>query len=275
MSKLYSLTSSLRRSRAVAGGLYHHEYTQIVVAVLIMTNFIVSAAEAQVGVNGKHKTTFDDIEFVYFVFFWIELIVNVSSAPYAPDEGQLLTPERASSLAHDDDHSCAFGAYLRWVSDPWNVFDVIVVVASTVDRFNPGQFIAVLRMMRAFRVFRFFKRVKSLQQIVTSIFKAVPGVMESLTILLIMMCMFALICYEAFHRWPCPHGPGSCNNIVYNHSIATDFTYGFRECSKKDSPGYGISGTTCRTRVNFGHEYFGNFLKSMYTLFQVCKTLLL
>ena len=39
-------------------------------------------------------------------------------------------------------------------------------------------------------------------------------------------------------------------------------------CSKEGAPGYGIV-KECRIQYHYGQEYWGNFMKSLYTLFQV------
>ncbi|KAJ8602514.1 hypothetical protein CTAYLR_001282 [Chrysophaeum taylorii] len=231
----------LTATHAQITSLYKNPYTEFFVGILIITNFLVTIAQAQIGINGRYERTFVRIEWVYFALFWFELLVNLCSN----------TPA-------------------GFIRDSWNVFDFVVVMAGTVDKLiqsKSGE-ISLLRMMRAFRVFRIFKRVKSLQQVVAGLLNAVPGVGETLSILLITMCMFALIGHENFQKYPCEGGPRSCKDLIYYEVNRTIFTLGERECNIQTSPGYGID-NVCRASATFGHEYFGNFLKSLYTLFQI------
>jgi len=166
-----------------------------------------------------------------------------------------------------------------------------------------------LRLLRAFRVFRLFKRVKSLNKIIVSLGKAMPGVSNAFLILTIVMCIYAILGVELFGQLPCgilaSDGPNSCVGLnsyqqanrdrVWEQAKADNnwddadranwkpprhyaFTYGnydddadeppTRMCSRESAPGYGMI-RPCRIQYGFGQEYFGNFFKALYTLFQV------
>jgi len=138
-----------------------------------------------------------------------------------------------------------YGFWLRpfW-SSTWNWFDFVVVSLGVLDMAEvdlPGQF-KLLRMMRAFRVFRLFKRVKSLNKILVSLVRAVPGVANAFVIMMIVMAIFAMLAVQFYH------------------------TMGFEEhdtelvCEDK----FVTSRGNC-----FGWEYFGDFLKALYSLFQI------
>lgn len=101
----------------------------------------------------------------------------------------------------------------------------------------------MLRMMRAFRVFRLFKRVKSLNKIIVSLAKAVPGVVNAFFIMLLVMCIYAILAVDLFR------GVGEGGHISFEFEEFDDYF-------------------TARGGW-FGREYFGTFLKSLYTLFQV------
>lgn len=143
----------------------------------------------------------------------------------------------------------AINMYAFWLCDfwksGWNIFDFVVVTIGLLTQFEvplPGPF-KMLRMMRAFRVFRLFKRIKSLNKIMVSLARAVPGVLNAFLILFIVMCIYAILAVEFF----ADHGRGG----VY-----------LRE------DGCLIPLVTSRGQ-DWGHEYFGNFHKSLYTMFQV------
>jgi len=127
----------------------------------------------------------------------------------------------------------------------WNIFDFVVVAIGVLSVFKvelPGP-LSMLRMMRAFRVFRLFKRVKSLNKIMVSLAKAVPGVANAFFILLLVMSIYAIIAVDLFKDY----GKGGKYINIKGNEVAL---------------------ITSRQQ-EYGFEYFGNFGKSLYTMFQV------
>jgi len=127
----------------------------------------------------------------------------------------------------------------RFWNSRWNIFDFVVVSIGIINTARiplPPSF-QMLRMMRAFRVFRLFKRVDSLNKIIVALVRAIPGVVHAFVILTIVMSIYAILAVELFR------------------------TAGFDtngQCRVASSRG------TC-----VGDEYFGNFGRALYTLFQV------
>ena len=228
---------------------YQHIYVQVGVAMLIFANFITNIIEAQIAINGNTKyevRVFRRFEMSFFVIFLMELFLNMYSS-----------------------------WFWKFWKDSWNVFDFVTVSITVLDvagLLAPDSPLRYLRMMRAFRVFRLFKRVKSLNKIVVSLGKAMPGVMNAFLILTLVMCIYAILGYEFFHNYPCGDtgGPASCaflSKVEGQWDPLTESPPPIM-CEKGDAPGYGLL-TECRAQYTFGQEYFGNFLKSFYTLFQV------
>lgn len=89
---------------------------------------------------------------------------------------------------------------------------------------------------------RLFKRVKSLNKIVNSLARAVPGMLNAAVVCLLVMLFFAVIATDQFRTL----GEG-CNDGL------------------EGSPSWAI---TARGDC-VGDEYFGNFFRSFYSLFQV------
>merc|ERR1719484_510793 len=81
----------------------------------------------------------------------------------------------------------------------WNLFDLLVVSISvpTLTGADLGSF-SQMRMLRAFRVFRLFKRIKSLNKIITSLGRAVPGIVNAAILQLIVMCIYAILAVDLF-----------------------------------------------------------------------------
>jgi len=146
----------------------------------------------------------------------------------------------------------ALNMYSSWVAEfwrgpnaSWNVFDFSVVVIGWMFQLQlplPGP-LKLLRMMRAFRVFRLFKRIASLRKILSSLANAVPGVMNAFLIQLIVMCIYAIIAVDVFG----------------------DYGEGFVMTNELDVV---IELKTGRDQ-EYGFEYFGDFGKSLFTMFQV------
>lgn len=142
-----------------------------------------------------------------------------------------------------------YGFWLcRFWKSGWNCFDFLVVTIGMLGVFQvplPGP-LSLLRMMRAFRVFRLFKRIKSLNKILVSLGKALPGVSNAFFILFLMMCIYSILAVEFF---------GDFANVGYYEN----------EFGQK------VNSTTVRN-LEYGDEYFSNFGKALFTLFQVLTT---
>mmetsp|Transcript_28530 Transcript_28530/g.75545 ORF Transcript_28530/g.75545 Transcript_28530/m.75545 type:complete len:397 (+) Transcript_28530:52-1242(+) len=142
--------------------------------------------------------------------------------------------------------------YSHWLKpfwkSGWNVFDFVVVTIGILTTINvplPGPF-KMLRMMRAFRVFRLFKRIESLRKIMASLANAVPGVINALVILVLVMCIYAILGVELWLDY------GAGGFIVNEFNVTVPYQ------TPRDQ--------------DYGHEYFGNFPKSWFTMFQVMTT---
>lgn len=222
---------------------YSNIKIQMAVAGLISGNFVCNIIEKWIDPKGTEYTTMWKVfETFWNVCFTLELGLNMY----------------ASWL-------CAF-----WKSS-WNVFDFIVVtigLLTTLEVPLPGPF-SMLRMMRAFRVFRLFKRVKSLNKIMVSLAKALPGVGNAFVILLLVMSIYAIIAVDLFREY------GShefVERVEYIHTYANNT----KAVLTKDVTKYGfinIKGQSVEfisgRAQKYGYEYFDNFGKSLYTMFQV------
>lgn len=123
--------------------------TQILVAIVILLNFVTAAAQAQLlpGEGSQTARTFLAFEYFYVYAFLIELVVNM--------------------------YGHFFWAF--WKSG-WNWFDFIIVLVSLLAIYFPHlPAISVLRLFRAFRVVRLFKRVKEMKKIIEGIMRSLPA----------------------------------------------------------------------------------------------------
>jgi len=131
----------------------------------------------------------------------------------------------------------------HWCSSGWNRFDFLVVTLGTMDLFRirlPGQ-LGMVRMLRAFRIFRLFGRVTALKKIVLSLIHSFGGMYYGLVLLTVVTCIFSSLAVDLYGELYCGSG--------YSH-MPDDMRITARdEC--------------------FGHEYYGNFLLALYTMFQI------
>merc|ERR1712137_342596 len=144
----------------------------------------------------------------------------------------------------------SYGGPVRkfWASG-WNVFDTIIVTVGILTVVNVlGPPLDKLKLMRAFRVFRLFKRIQSLNNIIVALFKSIPGVINAFVVMLVFYCIYAILAVELFRDF----GEGG----VY-------YTYDVRTGSNATNTAYSARGYV------LGIEYYGDFMRALYTLFQV------
>ena len=98
-------------------------------------------------------------------------------------------------------------------------------------------------MLRAFRVFRLFKRIKSLNKIIVSLTNAVPGLINAAIVQFLVMCIYAILGVDLFRDF------GADGSFINYQGEVVEIST--------------LRGNT------FGDEYYGNFFRSLYTLFQV------
>jgi hypothetical protein len=278
------------------GALPHQEYVrevynlpqcQILVALVIVANFVVSMVEKEIDpypeeLQFYHPTWFA-LDQIFTWTFLLELFVNMYGSWF-----------------------CAF-----WRSG-WNVFDFVIVLISVLS--STGTLTGPLKMLktlRAFRVFRLFKRIESLNKIITSLIKAIPGmwelpgpsnpvpsasspcaplrcrsggaqetspkphlnppplpccpatgVMNAFIIMIIIMAIFAIIGVSEFGAF----GQPLDGQFAVDGSFTTWQTMRLQEGSIV-TVNSTISAETLRG-FYYGQEYFGTFSRAMFTLFQ-------
>lgn len=196
--------------------------------------------DVEYGDSEAYQQIFDILGIIYNLSFLIELLVNM----YA--------------------HWC----YFFW-RDPWNQFDfVVVVIGMLTDPIISGIDLGparLLRNMRAFRVFRLFKRVKSLNKIIVSLGKALTGMFNAFLIMFLVMCIYALLAVEFW---------GGIGRAGYmDFVVATEDSKLYSQVDDGDiDPGawnYKLVPYLTSRGGEYGNEYFGNFFRALYTLFQV------
>ena len=209
---------------------------QVLVAIIITANFVVTIVEKEVDPypkdNQQYAGLWRMLSIMFNILFLVELIVNF------------------------------YGHYfLEFWKNSWNVFDFIVVVIGILDMSNTeiGPF-EDLKILRAFRVFRLFKRVESLNKIIVSLVRAIPSVFSAFVILFIFMSIYAILATEFFSHL----GMGT------DSSGPWDYTTVLQEGVPPNEEYENQLTTSLSVRkLPYGQEYWGTFFRSMYSLFQV------
>ena len=173
---------------------YASDPVQIVVAILIVANFLANAAQTEMlpDVGSKADNVFSAMDLAFTYIFIVELAINLSA-----------------------------NWFWKFVTDGWCIFDFIVVGVGIVGLIAgdiPGM--STLRLMRAFRVMRLFGRLESLRQIIEALTSSLIPVGNALLIMLLVTSIYAILAVNFF---------------------------------AERSP-----------------EFFGNFSKALFSLFQVC-----
>jgi len=213
-------------------GFYTHPIIAWGVASIIIFNFLINIIEKEIDpIGSKYPEVWAAFELIFNIIFLLELLLNMygQGGPFKP----------------------------FW-SSGWNVFDTIIVsvgvVLMTGIDLGPGN---KLKLLRAFRIFRLFKRIKSLNKVIVAIGRSLRGVVNAMAIMLIFMCIYAILAVDLFFDF------GDMEDGTYTtyDSIAQpDGTDLLLNVS--------VSTMTGRGMYQFS-EYYGTFLRALYTLFQV------
>jgi len=151
---------------------YLRRSIQILVAFIILMNFVTAAIQAEIlpEQDSKGHKVFRALEWFYVYAFLIELLMNM------------------------------YGHYwwAFWQSG-WNWFDFIIVLVSLMAIYFPTlPAISVLRLFRAFRIVRLFKRVREMRKIIEGIMKSLPSLSYAFIALGLITGIWAIIGVDSF-----------------------------------------------------------------------------
>lgn len=141
-----------------------------------------------------------------------------------------------------------WNAYSHWfrefIFSGWNLFDVVVMTVS-IPTMATADVNAVkrLRLLRAFRALRFFHRIDSLDKILTALARGVPGMLNAGAVMTLVMCIYGIV---GVNLW-CDFGEGGVFLNMLGEEVPLVTPRG----------------------LSYGEEYWGTFLRALYSLFQV------
>lgn len=102
----------------------------------------------------------------------------------------------------------------RYFSEPWNVFDFIIVVASVPDLVG-ADFVGttVLRVIRLGRVLRLFKQAKGLRAVFNTLVSSVESVLHVLFLIFMLMFVYAVLGMNLFADYDTNEPTGRIENF--------------------------------------------------------------
>eukprot|EP00928_Gymnodinium_smaydae_P053675 TRINITY_DN37608_c0_g1_i1.p1 TRINITY_DN37608_c0_g1~~TRINITY_DN37608_c0_g1_i1.p1 ORF type:complete len:712 (-),score=81.91 TRINITY_DN37608_c0_g1_i1:320-2455(-) len=121
---------------------------------------------------------------------------------------------------------CVFGR--DYFNDYWNVFDMLLVFMTLVDKISsplaPVVLLRVLRMVRIARIIRFFKLFKELWLIIVGLFSAIKAMMWVMLLLILVLYVGALMCVLII-RENADLYPGADRNLEPMYTEFNPFMY--------------------------------------------------
>jgi len=209
------------RAKQWARQAYEHPSTQLFIALVLLSNFIVNICETEVmsqvplpggnetvrrkgvakgierdavvgdigsgGPPGEHlkhplQHAFDIVDLVYTCFYLFEVLWNL------------------------------FGHWFwDFFTDRWSCFDLLVVLLSVVEvvvvDLSPtegsGPGVNVLRMLRVFRVFRIVSKMRSMKRITEAIQCSIKPVASAMLLSFVVLSIYSILGVNLFaHRYP-------------------------------------------------------------------------
>ena len=155
--------------------MYQANFTQYILGLVIFASFITAIIEAQALPleESQMASNLKIMEYVFTVTFAVELAFN------------------------------AFGSWFTpFITDPWNVFDSIVVFISIVGIIIPSlPAVNVLRLVRVFKMVRLFRKLTSLRILTNALSSSVVPVIYAMLILVLVTAIYAVIATDLFHEY--------------------------------------------------------------------------
>jgi len=94
----------------------------------------------------------------------------------------------------------------RYFRDPWNIFDIIIVIASVIglilnqtsDGENFGPQTTIIRSFRIVRILLVFRKNKALKSTLMTFFTSLPAMINIGSLLLLIILMYAILGVNLF-----------------------------------------------------------------------------
>ena len=165
-----SRENALRRACVMT---YRNQWFQNIILVIILLNTLAMALQYAKIPSDVLNDSFFPLEIVFTTCFTLELIIKVIALGF---------------IAHKD-------SYLR---TPWNVLDLIIVVASLVSVAGVAGSFSVIKLLRVLRPLRTLSRVQGMKVLMGALFGSIPQILDNVLLLLFLNFIFAILGIQLF-----------------------------------------------------------------------------
>ena len=147
--------------------LYDSDQFQKFVGCILIANFFINIAEAELG--DAAAPVFEAIDLLFTILYVLELLLNLFVNWWKP--------------------------FLR---DGWSIFDTICVIVGLIGTFIGVSSAKIVRSIRILRIVRVLRRFKNLQAIVVAISRCMLPLFNTCVILLVVNVIYAVMAAELF-----------------------------------------------------------------------------
>lgn len=159
-------TAGLPLFRQLTGNWYWDGF----ILLCIIANAVILGVDAHLGPGNVYEAQIEQWNMYFLLIFTIELVFEfLAQGPR------------------------------KYFGNGWNIFDVLVVGLSYIA-VSPA--IAALRTLRVVRVFRLVSAVPQMRRVVEALFAALPGILASFAILMVVFYIAAVMGTTLFHDDP-------------------------------------------------------------------------
>mmetsp|Transcript_39241 Transcript_39241/g.91700 ORF Transcript_39241/g.91700 Transcript_39241/m.91700 type:complete len:683 (-) Transcript_39241:22-2070(-) len=165
-------TSKYLAFKTTLATVYDANPTQAFIILMIVVNFFLVVVEVQIqpALGSKLQKNFSTLDILFSFVFVIDLICNI--------------------IAH---------WFKKWVKNPWNIFDFVIVSAAIVASWDIEN-LEFLQSARAFRVFRLAGKMKHLRLIINAIAKSLVPMLNVFLIGTILLLTLSVLGTDFFGK---------------------------------------------------------------------------
>ena len=190
--------SCFRRMRMSAHDLHQAPRWKVFVSFIVLATFGTDIWEAQfMYQDWTGKET--ELELYKNVVFLCDIAFNI-----------FFLLELGINLIANTDGTC--GGFLGWLQKPWNMMD-IALNSLAILSFITDPFLRQLRPVRVLRISRFFRKYPSINRIVSSLGRAMKGLLSAFALLMMTNCVFAVLATDLYRT----------DNPIFFRDFSTSF----------------------------------------------------
>ena len=164
--------STSERCRLAARSLINDNRTQLFIAFLLLSNFVVSIIQCEMSITDDKRLqgNFDILEVCFTFLYLVELLLNLYAHWFWP-----------------------------FFTSGWAWFDLIIVMVSVVDAVyvlvgsDNDNNMSVLRLLRVFRIVRIFNKLEDMKRILNANLTAMGPVLNAFLLFAVIVSIYAVL----------------------------------------------------------------------------------